>query len=242
MLRPSSCLSDITHLVLGRYLGSITGITDWTQFSPNLGIPVINGDYAIVSNASVGGNTIVVDNGDGAAPEPLEVGYNFTIAGSSTIHTITGVVAGANSQSYTISPVLDQNVDAGDLLTIATPSRYAGCIWPYRYSAETIALRQVTTFSIVWGIRLLIATPDASLTSLRATQWARILDRVLESASTIQGQEIYGLSLAGTYDGVQVQSGATIALGQRAEWNIRIEENDSGGAVASIQSSFTVIN
>ena len=242
LVRPSSSLPDITHLVLGRYLGLITGITDWTQFSPNLGIPVINGVYAIVSNASIGGNTIVVDDGDGAAPEPLEVGYDFTIAGSSTVHTIAGVVVGANSHTYTILPVLDQNVEAGDLLTIATPSRYAGCIWPYRYLAETIALRQPTTFSIVWGIRLLIATPDASLTSLRATQWARILDRVLESASTLQGQSVYGLSLAGTYGGVVVPSGTTIALGQRAEWNIRIEENDSGGAVASIQSSFTVIN
>ena len=241
LVRPSSSLPDITHLVLGRYLGLITGITDWTQFSPNLGIPVINGVYAIVSNASIGGNTIVVDDGDGAAPEPLEVGYDFTIAGSSTVHTIAGVVVGANSHTYTILPVLDQNVEAGDLFTIATPCRYRGAIWPDRFFSETNALRTITTFSTVWGIRLLIASPDDSVASIRSTQWARILDRILESASTLQGQSVYGLSLAGTYDGVVVPSGTTIAL-QRDKWNIRIEENESGGAVASIQSSFTVIN
>lgn len=242
MLSPTSSLSDITHLILADYLETITGITDWANFSPNIGIPTINGTYAIDAAAVIGSSTIVVDDGDGAAPEPLEIGYTLTIDGSPTTHTVTARSIGATEHTYTIAPVLDQNVSDGDEVTVNTPSRYAGCIWPYRLSSEVNALRQITTFTTVWGIRLLIATADASLTSLRATQWARILDSVLESAATIQGQEIYGTSIAGTYDGVVVPPGSTIALGQRAEWNIRIEENENGGAVAAVQGSFTVIN
>jgi hypothetical protein len=242
MIIPSSGLADITHLVLQSYLGRITGIEVWDNFSPNLGIPTVSGVYAIDAAANVGANTIVVDNGQGAAPEPLVKGYQLTIVGSSTVHTITGVAVGATEHTYTISPVLDQAVADADLLTIATPCRYSGCIWPYQYSAETIALKQPTIFTIQWGIRLLIASPDVSLSSIRATQWARILDRILESVTTIQGQSVYGISIAGTYDGVVVQPGSTIAIGRRSGWNILTQENQDGGAISSVQTSFSVTN
>jgi hypothetical protein len=81
------------------------------------------GTYAIDAVAAVGATTIEVDNGAGAVPTAsLVVGDKFTIAGSTTQHTVTAVTAGspANADTYTIFPALDDAKADGDLLTVVS--------------------------------------------------------------------------------------------------------------------------
>lgn len=81
------------------------------------------GTYAIDAIAAVGATTIEVDNGAGAVPTAsLVVGDKFTIAGSTTQHTVTAVAAGspANADTYTIYPALDDAKADGDLLTVVS--------------------------------------------------------------------------------------------------------------------------
>lgn len=81
------------------------------------------GTYAIDAIAAVGATTIEVDNGAGAVPSAsLVVGDKFTIAGSTTQHTVTAVSAGspANADTYTIFPALDDAKADGDLLTVVS--------------------------------------------------------------------------------------------------------------------------
>lgn len=81
------------------------------------------GTYAIDATAAVGATTIEVDNGAGAVPTAsLVVGDKFTIAGSTTQHTVTAVAAGspANADTYTIYPALDDAKADGDLLTVVS--------------------------------------------------------------------------------------------------------------------------
>ena len=79
------------------------------------------GTYAIDAAANVGATTIEVDNGANAVPTAsLVVGDKFTIAGSTTQHTVTAVTAGspANADTYSIYPALDDAKADGDLLTV----------------------------------------------------------------------------------------------------------------------------
>jgi hypothetical protein len=63
----------------------------------------------------------------------------------------------------------------------------------------------------------------------------------LESVTTLEGQEREGADLEGTYEELEVANNTTIALTQ-TPWTIIVDENESGGAVAIVSSSFTVIN
>ncbi|MGA0198966.1 MAG: hypothetical protein ACO3NK_07545 [Prochlorotrichaceae cyanobacterium] len=118
---------------------------------------------------------------------------------------------------------------------------YAGAIWPNQYTGEPAALRNRKRSSTRWGIRLQIAGADVEVVTLRAHQWARVLDRLLESVTTLEGQEREGADLEGTYEELEVANNTTIALTQ-TPWTIIVDENESGGAVAIVSSSFTVIN
>ena len=79
---------------------------------------------AIDASGSVGGTTIIIDNGAGAAPTHLPVvGDKFTIAGSTQQYTVLAVAAAtptATEATLTIQPALDQSIADGDLVTFET--------------------------------------------------------------------------------------------------------------------------
>lgn len=76
------------------------------------------GTHAISATAASGDATIVIDNGSTDNGILLAVGDQITIAGSTTIHTITSVTAGGTSDTYGISPVLDDAKADGDVVTV----------------------------------------------------------------------------------------------------------------------------
>lgn len=76
------------------------------------------GTHAISATAASGDATIVIDNGSTDNGILLAVGDQITIAGSTTIHTITSVTTGGTSDTYGISPVLDDAKADGDVVTV----------------------------------------------------------------------------------------------------------------------------
>lgn len=153
----------ITDTSLSGKTGTEVVVT-WADYNSTAGSPlqlrVITtaiGVHAINASASSSAASIVVDNGAGANGVLLAVGDQITIAGSTTVHTITSVTADtptANDDTYGITPVLDDAKADGDVITVRNvvsldnsgntltfPAIYSGL--QVFYSIETTATKSV---------------------------------------------------------------------------------------------------
>lgn len=121
---PTSNPYTITDTALSGKTGTQVTVT-FGSYDPVAGSPlqlrVITtaiGTHAISATAASGDATIVIDNGSNDNGILLAVGDQITIAGSTTIHTITSVTTGSTSDTYGISPVLDDAKADGDVVTV----------------------------------------------------------------------------------------------------------------------------
>jgi hypothetical protein len=136
-------------------------VVTWADYDSVAGSPlqlrVITtaiGVHAINAVASLGAASIVVDNGSGAAAVVLVVGDQITIAGGTSVYTITSVTAGTNEHTYGITPVLDDAKADADVVTVRSvvsldnsgntltlPAIYAGL--QIFYSIDTTEIKSV---------------------------------------------------------------------------------------------------
>ena len=160
---PTSSPYTITDTALSGKTGTQVTVTfggyDSVAGSP-LQLRVITtaiGVLAINATASSSAASIVVDNGAGANGSLLAVGDQITIAGSTTVHTITSVTADtptANDDTYGITPVLDDAKADGDVVavrnvvsldnsgnTLTLPAIYAGL--QIFYAIDTVETKSV---------------------------------------------------------------------------------------------------
>ena len=115
---------------------------------------------------------------------------------------------------------------------------YRGAIWCSRFDPLPGAKRSLTKGKTLWSIRLLISGDDADVVSVEAHKWARYLSVLLESCATLEGMAREGGTLDGEYLELTVTN-ATLAIEQNP-WLLTIDTNKDGGAVAIVQSTFTV--
>lgn len=121
---PSSGAYTITDSALSGKTGTQVTVTS-PSYNSTAGSPlqlrVITtaiGTHAISASAASGDATIVIDNGSTDNGVLLSIGDQITIAGSTTIHTITSVTVGGTSDTYGITPILDDAKADGDVVTV----------------------------------------------------------------------------------------------------------------------------
>ncbi|MEM9263985.1 MAG: P22 phage major capsid protein family protein [Cyanobacteria bacterium P01_F01_bin.13] len=87
---------------------------------------VAAGTYAVDATAVAGARTIIVDDGAGALPAaPLTPGDPFTIAGSTTQHSVVSYTPNATDATVVISPGLEADVVDGAVLTVNAAAHVA---------------------------------------------------------------------------------------------------------------------